>query len=874
LNNVKVLIALLGVWKNLRIKKVRLSPTFVTILVASLSCNLALSAKAETHNQDSVQEINPQTAISSVKPNFLLTENYEILANQKILKINARQTHLQTNFQQLHPSCQIEVAAVTPKCNSQHQSLLTQYQDINTDSYIKTLTQVPREETPGIENELPIEETPTEETPGIENEIPIEDIPTEETPRIENEIPIEETPTEETPGIENEVPPTEDIPTEETPGIENELPREKTPRIENEIPIEETPTEETPRIENEVPPTEDIPTEETPGIENEIPTEETPTTSEEPRVLVAEVAVVGVEDELEDIVYETIDTEPGRTTTRSQLQEDINAVYATGLFQNIEVIPEDTPLGVRITITVEANPILNKVVVNTIPSDSKKRVLPPEKIDEFFGDRYSEILNLRDLQQGIKQINQWYAENGYELAQVVGSPQVSPDGTVTLVVAEGVIEDIQVRFFDEEDEPTDGKTRDFIVTREIELKSGDIFKRDTAQRDLQRVFGLGIFEDVRLSFSPGQDPSKVIVNVDVVESSTGSVAAGAGFSSSSGLFGTVSYQQKNLGGNNQTLGTEIQLGERELLFDVSFTDPWIAGDPYRTSYTVNAFRRRSISLVFDGDDEDIRTEQEEDSPRVVRTGGGVNFSRPLSDNPFKRAEWTLSTGFQYQHVDLIDDDGNVSPVSREEDGGQNLAFSDSGKDDLFIFRFGATQDKRNNRIQPTKGSLLRVGMEQTAPIGSGSILFNRVRANYSYYVPLNLIRFTEGPQAITFNVQAGTVLGDLPPYEAFVMGGSNSVRGFAEGEVGNGRSYFQASAEYRFPIFRIVGGAMFFDYGTVLGTDDNVPGEPSIRRELPGSGFGYGVGIRVQSPLGPIRVDYAINDDGDNRIHFGIGERF
>ena len=596
--------------------------------------------------------------------------------------------------------------------------------------------------------------------------------------------------------------------------------------------------------------------------------------AQEPRVLVAEVAVLGVEDELQDIIYTTIDTEPGRTTTRSQLQEDINAIYATGLFQDVELTPEDTPLGVRITFKVTANPILNEVVVNTIPEDSQEQVLPPEKLEEIFGDRYGEILNLRDLQSGIEDINAWYKENGYELAQVVGSPQVSPEGTVTLVVAEGVIENIQVRFFDEEDEPTEGKTRDFIVTREIQLERGGVFKRDTAQRDLQRVFGLGIFEDVRLSFSPGEDPSKVVINVDVVESSTGSVAAGAGFSSSSGLFGTVSYQQQNLGGNNQTIGTEFQLGERELLFDVNFTDPWIAGDPYRTSYTVNAFRRRSISLVFDGDDNDIQTADGDDSPRVVRTGGGISFSRPLPADPFKRGEWSLSSGFQYQRVSITNDDGDLSPVSSEEDGSQNLAFSDSGNDDLFIFRFGASRDRRNNALQPTRGSLLRLGVEQSVPIGSGSILLSRLRGNYSYYIPVDIVRFTDGPQALAFNVQAGTVIGDLPPYEAFVVGGSNSVRGFAEGELGNGRSFLQASAEYRFPIFRIVGGALFFDYGTVLGTDDNVPGQPSIVRDLPGSGFGYGLGVRVQSPLGPIRVDYALDEEGDGRIHFGIGERF
>jgi outer membrane protein insertion porin family len=602
------------------------------------------------------------------------------------------------------------------------------------------------------------------------------------------------------------------------------------------------------------------------NLPNNQPAQET-----EPRVLVAEVAVEGAEPDIADIVYETIVTEPGRTTTRTQLQEDVNAVYATGFFQNVEVTPEDTPLGVKITFTVKANPKLSQVEVQTVPAGADNRVLPPEAVSNIFQTNYGKILNLRELQNGILQINQWYSKNGYELAQVVGSPQVSPDGVVTLVVAEGTIEDIKVRYFDEEDKPKKGKTREFIVTREVQLKPGDVFKRDTAQRDLQRVFGLGIFEDARFSFSPGQDPSKVIVNVDVVESSTGSVAAGAGISSSSGLFGTVSYQQKNLGGNNQTLGTEIQLGERELLFDLNFTDPWIAGDDHRTSYTINAFRRRSISLVFDGDDNDIETAEGEDSPRVVRTGGGVNFSRPLSDNPFARSAWTLSTGFQYQRVAIKNSDGDISPESVT---GDNLAFSNSGEDDLFTFRFGATRDLRDNKLQATKGSLLRVSVEQTVPIGSGSILLNRIRGSYSYYIPINLIKFTKGPQSLAFNVQAGTIVGDLPPYEAFVLGGSNSVRGYPEGEVGNGRSFAQATAEYRFPIFKIVGGAVFFDYGTTLGSDSSVPGEPSVLRDLPGSGFGYGAGVRIQSPLGPIRVDYAINDDGDNRIHFGIGERF
>ncbi|MDJ0717896.1 MAG: BamA/TamA family outer membrane protein [Prochloraceae cyanobacterium] len=621
----------------------------------------------------------------------------------------------------------------------------------------------------------------------------------------------------------------------------------------------------------EVSPNESEP--ETPSeSEEQPPSEPQPEVAPEPRVLVGEVVVTGVEGELQDLVYSTIDTRPGRTTSRSQLREDVNAIYARGVFANVRVIPEDTPLGVRITFLVEPNPVLNRVTIQAEPVGETESVVPPEAIEEIFAENYGEIINLRNLQQDIQKLNKWYSQNGYDLAQVVRAPQVSDDGTVTVIVAEGVIEDIQVRFFDSENEPAEGETRDFIITREIELKQGDIFNRNTAQKDLGRVFGLQIFEDVRFSFSPGEDPRKVVVNVDVVEARTGSISAGAGVSTGiSGLFGSVSFREQNLGGNNQTVGLNFELGDRQFGFDASFRDPWIAGDPYRTSYGVNAFRRRSLSLVYTGDGADVRTARRGNNPRVLRTGLGVNFNRPLAPTPYEREEWSVSTGFRYQHVEIRDARGNIAPRSET---GEKLAFSDNGEDDLTLVRIGAIRDLRDNNLQPSSGSFARLSMEQSIPIGSGSILLNRLRGNYSHYFPVNWIRFTEGPQTIAFNVQAATILGDLPPYEAFVVGGVNSVRGYPDGLVGSGRSYLQATAEYRFPIWRFIGAAIFFDYGTTLGTGSEVPGNPSDVRDLPGSGYGYGIGARIRSPLGPLRIEYAINEDGDDRIQFGVGEKF
>ena len=603
-------------------------------------------------------------------------------------------------------------------------------------------------------------------------------------------------------------------------------------------------------------------------------------------MLTAEVAVRSeqgeLSPELQDQVYKVIRTQPGRTTTRSQLQEDINAIFSTGYFSNVRALPEDTPLGVRVSFIVQPNPILRNVQLQGNVGTNVQSVLPPSVVDQNFRSQYGTILNLNRLSEGIKGITKWYQDHGYVLAQVVGAPQVSPDGTVTLEVAEGVIEDIQVRFRTKEGEETDdkgrpirGRTKKYIITRELELRPGQVFNSNTLKRDLNRVFRLGLFEDAQPTFNPGQDPRKVVVTINVSEKRSGSIAAGAGISSASGLFGTVSYQQQNLGGRNQTLGAEVELGQRDLLFDAHFTDPWIAGDPYRTSYTIDAFRRQSISLIFDnhGKGGNYVYLPNGDNPSVVRTGGGVTFTRPLVKNPFVDSEWTASAGFLYQRVDIKDSNGRIS--SRDQLGNL-LSFTPGGKDDLFSLQFGVVRDRRNDLLRPTSGSLFRISDEQTVPIGLGNILFNRIRGSYSQYFPVRLLRFSRkgGPQALAFNIQGGTVIGDLPPYEAFSLGGTNSVRGYNEGVVGSGKSFIQATAEYRFPIFSIIGGALFFDVGSDLGTGKSVPGNPAGVRAERGTGFGYGLGIRVQSPLGPIRVDYGFNDEGQSRIHFGIGERF
>jgi outer membrane protein insertion porin family len=581
------------------------------------------------------------------------------------------------------------------------------------------------------------------------------------------------------------------------------------------------------------------------------PPSPTPTpAASEPEVLVAEVVVEGTDDpELIDQVYKVIRTRAGEVSTRSQLREDINAVFATGFFADVRAVPSDTPLGVRVTFEVKPNPVLKAV------RTEGTKVLDLEVLRKAFAEQEGRVLNFGKLQAAVEEIEQWYADKGYVLAKVI-DVRTSEDGTLTLEIAEGEIEDIRVQ--------GNTKTRDFIITRELKSKPGDVFNRNQIQEDLQAVFNLNLFQDVNVGLNPGRDPNKVVVVVNVEERRTGTLSGTLGVSSATGVFAGLSVSEENLGGNNQKASFNVQVGTNETLFDLNFTDPRIATLEIPTSYSVNISNQQSSSFVFN----EGLTLPNGDPVRINRLGGSITFSRPLGGN------WRASLGARVQFVEARNSNGEQE---RFDVLGNPITFSASGQDSYTTLRLGLIHDTRDNLNTPSQGSVFRLFTEQSVRLFQNGLNANRLEASYSQFIPVKLFETrSERPQVLAFDVRAGTTLGDLAPYDAFPIGGGNSVRGFFEGGIGSGRSFATATAELRFPLFDPVGVVVFADYGTDLGSGAAVIGNPAAVRNKPGSGLGLGAGIRIQSPLGPLRIDYAVGqgEAGRAQLHFGIGEKF
>jgi outer membrane protein insertion porin family len=374
---------------------------------------------------------------------------------------------------------------------------------------------------------------------------------------------------------------------------------------------------------------------------------------------------------------------------------------------------------------------------------------------------------------------------------------------------------------------------------------------------VRNLYHLGLFKTVNVDFEG--DANNVDLVYELKEASARSVNLGGGYNFDDGVSVVLNYQDQNYGGVNDILSTSIGANQNDLLLDAKFVSPYRESDPDRLGYTLNAFRHGGFSPVFD---DQIKL-QNGDQVRERRLGGGASLQRSV-------AGWDASVGVNYTRTIMSDRHGNV--FSRDADG-YPLSWSGTGIDDLTTVFFSATHDLRDSPTKTTSGSLLSFTVEQSIPIGQGQIAMDRVRGNYSRYLPVQLFK-SKRPQVLAINLQSGTVIGDLPPYDAFSLGGANSVRGYDWGRLGSGRSYVLTSAEYRVPVFPIAGFAIFADFGSDLGTGDTVLGNPAGVRGEPGTGFGYGAGLRIDSPLGLIRADYGIDNQGGSRVQLGIGEKF
>lgn len=396
------------------------------------------------------------------------------------------------------------------------------------------------------------------------------------------------------------------------------------------------------------------------------------------------------------------------------------------------------------------------------------------------------------------------------------------------------------------------RTDEDVIRRELRFFEGDAYNAARLKESEQRIKNLGFFKDVKIRKDPATTPDQLDIVIEVEEDRTGEISLGAGFSTSDGPLLDVRFAEKNFRGRGQDLGVGFTLAKKRNEFDVSFTEP----------YFLNRELAAGIDLFRVG-------QKKYQNAAFDQKIYGVSFRLRyrLADYLYQSLSYTLRQ----------DDVDNIDPNS------SRILLEQKGKSNTSVIAQDIVYDRRDSMIDPSDGYLVGFGND-LAGLG-GNIRYFKARIYGAYYYPI------ADDMVFSLNARVGFMTGigqKIRVVDRYTLGG-DSLRGFELSGVGprdttrgdplGGLRYYAVTAETTFPLGLPnefgVKAAAFVDAGSLWYTGDpsnEVVDKPGLRASI-------GVGLRWRSPLGPLKVDFAMplrkeSIDRTQVVLFGMSTRF
>ncbi|GMB01314.1 BamA/TamA family outer membrane protein [Pelosinus sp. IPA-1] len=547
--------------------------------------------------------------------------------------------------------------------------------------------------------------------------------------------------------------------------------------------------------------------------------------------VVTSVSVTGNTTVAEKTIMDVVKVKPGETLTADKIKQDMQAIYELGTFFDVVSNFNEVPEGVQVVYTVMENPVLQDIIIK---GNTK---VSTDKLSSMLKVTKGSILNSKTLNENVRAIEQYYHDQGFILTKV-SDVSMGNGGVLTITINEGVLEGIQIK--------GNEKTKDYVITREMKLKPNQPFNVKDAKRSMQKVYNLGYFEDVNMKLNPGKEPNAIVLETTVVEQKTGKFSIGGGYSKSDGMIGIIELGDDNFRGTGDKINLHWEFGgtASNKNYSVSYTRPWL--DAKQTSLGFNFYNMTNQYNDYE-DDGSTRSTYDKN-----RRGFDVTLGRP-------QGEYTQNY-ITLKHRD----DAYVSWVSGVDYTKSTDTFMQDHPNYLKD-NFGTTNsvslmrvyDSRDNVFSPTEGNRVSLTAEFAGKTLGGDFNYNKYTAESRNYIKVG------HAQVVALRGTVGYADGKMPDSGRFAVGGSDTLRGYRDDQF-KGDKMLAATAEYRFPIASKVEGVAFSDIGKAW------TGEGYKLNDLEAS---VGFGIRVSTPIGPIRLDYAKGSQGA-KTHFSFGGQF
>lgn len=393
-------------------------------------------------------------------------------------------------------------------------------------------------------------------------------------------------------------------------------------------------------------------------------------------------------------------------------------------------------------------------------------------------------------------------------------------------------------------------TRLKVIEREFLHREGMPFRYKLLTRGRQKLYRLGIFDDIDIETLPARNGT-VDVSVRVKEGKPGAVELGIGYGEYEEYRGFVDLSYGNLFGLNRSVSLRLELSSLESRYILKYYEPWFMDRPIR----FNAFVMREKR-------EEKNIDTGETNYRILRYSASVGVERPIGDR--LKAELT----YEFSLVETTDVMPDVI-LSKEDTG--TLAISG--------IKPGIVYDTRDNPINPTRGVFAGLLVKLASGVILSETDFLKLIVHGSTYLPLHRRLVLAG------SARFGGAFGfgdtdELPLVERFFLGGRNTVRGYEQDSLGprgslgtpmGGNAFLLGNLELRATVGRGWGLVAFLDGGNVWGDVGDF--DPLDIKAT------AGFGVRYNTPVGPLRLDYGHKldrEEGESKgeVHFSIGHAF
>lgn len=509
--------------------------------------------------------------------------------------------------------------------------------------------------------------------------------------------------------------------------------------------------------------------------------------------------------------------------SEQRLLDDLHSIYDLGYFQDAKVDLEPALGGVQVVFQVIENPIVSEIDFSGLPQVPLKEYVKRMKTQIGY------ILNVIDLGDDLYGLREWVAvEHGYLVR--VASLEGDTEGRVFVELAPTEIKDVVIE--------GNEKTKDFVIERELSFKPGDLVNVQQIDASLRRVLMLGFFEEISRDFSDEEKPDETVLTINLKERKTGSATFGVAYSRDDGLVGFIEAADDNFFGRGQRVNATMQLGKKLHSYELGFHEPYITKSG--TSLGLNLYRQ--ISGEKKG----------EDTFSLFKNGGDLTLGHPVGE--ISRARLTLRA------------ENNTYDYKNEDDAG---LFDLPPPYKNRVVGLGFNTNTMDHPFNPTEGYRNDAYLEFGLPVLGGESSYSKLRFDHSRYFQVR-----EGGYVFALRGLGGRLLsGSFENAEPFKIGGADTLRGYSYGDDKfnlQGDHMLVMNAEFRFPIIEKITGVLFTDWGTTWDQDTLFS-----LGDLKNS---YGLGVRLDTPLGLLRLDYGFGkDETDKRsgqFYFGIGQTF